>query len=206
MMSKSIAVAYIDFLSALVAVFSALMVLAMAQKVVEDSKGNVDNKAEFIAELEWTDGSRDDIDLLVQNPYEDIVFFRKQDVGMMTLDRDDRGNNNTTFAADGTRIENTTRKEVVSIRGIMPGKHTVNVLFYEKRMKEPEAKAKVNIIKLNPYKEVVSREIILKKSGDQITIATFVVDEKGGIISVDTETQKNFVVPTDSGRENGNDP
>ena len=53
--------------------------------------GKIDSKAEFIISAEWEDHHPDDIDLIVEDPQGNIVYFQRQQAGLMHLDRDDRG-------------------------------------------------------------------------------------------------------------------
>lgn len=188
MMNRQTSIAYIDLLTVLAALFVIVTGVLLSQNR-EISKGNVTEKAEFIAVLEWDENSRSDVDLWVRNPVGDVVNFRNRDRGLVTLDRDDLGLlNNTVLGADGTEIANTVRREMVAIRAIVPGQHLVNVMLYSLR-DEPPVNAKVQIIKLNPYRVLLEREVALTHRGEEQTIASFEVAPDGTVGSVDTESQ-----------------
>ena len=187
MMNRQTSIAYIDLLTVLVALFAVVTGILLSQNHAL-SKGNVEQKAEFIAILEWGDNSRSDVDLWVRNPHGDIVNFRNRDKGLISLDRDDMGSNNVVLAADGQAITSTTRREMASVRAIMPGQHVVNVMLYALRDKPP-IQAKVQIIKLNPYQVVAERTVPLTTPGEERTIASFDVQPDGSVSSIDTTSQ-----------------
>jgi hypothetical protein len=188
MMNRQTSIAYIDLLTVLVALFVIVTGILLSQNRAL-SKGNVEEKAEFIAVLEWGENSRSDLDLWVRNPSGDVANFKNKDKGLITLDRDDLGvYNNSVVGANGAKISNNVRREMAAIRAIMPGKHVVNVMAYDLRDKPPVS-AKVQILKLNPYQLVVEKELTFTHTGQEETVATFDVAADGAIAGVDTSTQ-----------------
>jgi hypothetical protein len=190
MMNRLTAIAYIDVLTVLMAWF-----LIHAQ--AHPTEGNVVQKAEFVAILEWPESSQSDVDLWVRNPYGTVVNFQHKDAGLISLDRDDLGvGNDSITGPDGQPIAATTRREEASIRAIMPGRHVVNVMLYALR-DNPPIRAKVQIIKLNPYRVIVEREIDLSTKGEERTVATFDVAADGSVANVDTTDEVSLakVIP-----------
>ena len=57
----------------------------------EAKSGKVDTKAEFIISMAWPDNHPDDLDLYVQDPAGNLVWFHEREAGWMLLERDDRG-------------------------------------------------------------------------------------------------------------------
>lgn len=179
MMNRLTAIAYIDVLTVLMAWF-----LLHAQ--AHPTQGNVTDKAEFVAILEWPENSSSDVDLWVRNPAGTIVNFRNKDAGLVSLDRDDLGiSGNSITGPDGKSIEAPVRREQASIRAIMPGRHVVNVMLYALRDKPPII-AHVQIVKLNPYRVIAEREIDLTAVGEERTAASFDVASDGSVSDVDT--------------------
>lgn len=178
-MPKHISIAYIDLLTCLFAVFLSLFVV-MNDEV---AKGNITDPAEFIIEMTWPDNSYSDIDLVVADPLGNIVFYSKKDIGLMTLDRDNLGTNNTARTVNGI-VTVAQRREVVTIRGIIPGQYTVNMLVYTKREKDP-IQVKFNVTKLNPFKTVSEGTLIASASGEEQTFINFNIDKNGKVLTTD---------------------
>lgn len=190
MINRPTAVAFIDFLFVLVFIFCGATAVLMLEKHQHD--GNVINKAEFVATLEWNENSNSDVDLWARNPTGDIVYFKNKDAGLMTLDRDDTGVNDDLIKnSAGQTVKDPIRREVISIRGIEPGQTTINVMLYALRDKPPVT-AKVLIVKLNPYSIVAEKTVELYSIGQEITIASFIVANDGSVTSVDSTTQYQF--------------
>lgn len=191
MMNRLTAIAYIDVLTVLMAWF---LIHANHQHPTE---GNVTQKAEFVAILEWPESSTSDVDLWVRNPEGSITNFREKDVGLVSLDRDDLGNvGNLITGPDGKPIVATVRREEASVRAIIPGRFVVNVMLYALR-DPPPIKAHVQIIKLNPYSVVAEREVELTTKGQERTIASFDVSADGSVAAVDTADEVSLakVIP-----------
>src|ERR1700709_681816 len=71
-----------------------LFFLALLSVSPDSKEGKIDSKAEFIITLDWPDNHPDDLDLFVQDPVGNIVWYRRREAGFLTLDRDDRGGAN----------------------------------------------------------------------------------------------------------------
>ena len=188
MINRSTLLAYVDFLFAMMVLF-AVVALAVLVDNHELSKGNIVQKAEFVAILEWPEGSHSDVDLWLRNPFGVTASFKNKDVGLITLDHDDVGiSEDTITGPDGSKIEAPVRREMASVRAIMPGRHVVNVMLYALR-DPPPIKATVQIIKLNPYQVIVEREIDLTTKGEERTVASFDVAPDGSVSDIDTLSQ-----------------
>jgi len=170
---------YLDFLNCLTLCFAALFVLAYLKMADDSQKGNIIDPAQYIIELTWSEGSQSDIDLWVAGPGGNIVNWQHTDSGVIVLDRDDKGVNNT---VDGTT--NPIRREVATIRTIIPGTYTVNVMMFKNRQSETEH-PRVTIRRLNPYVEVEEKVFELTGDGEELTVLNFDLDEKGNIVSKD---------------------
>ena len=152
---------------------------ALIQKPVDE--GNIESKAEFIISVEWEDYHPDDVDLIVEDPQGNIVYFQNKEDGLMHLDRDDRGTLADRLIIDGVNVENPANQEIITIRGIMAGEYIVNLLHYKANFVFP-LKTKVNIEKINPRLEIVYfGDHFLTKTGDELTAVRFFLDEKGNV-------------------------
>ena len=154
--------------------------------------GKIDNKAEFIISAEWKDGNPDDIDLIVEDPEGNIVYFQSQQAGLMHLDRDDRGALGDRIVIDGVEMANPRNQEVVTIRGYMKGEYVVNLLYYNKSYDAPTT-VKVKVEKINPKLELIYfNDFFLKKTGDEITALRFTLDDKGNVLDIN-QLQKPLI-------------
>ena len=156
--------------------------------------GKIDSKAEFIISAEWEDHHPDDIDLIVEDPQGNVVYFQSQQAGLMHLDRDDRGTLADRIMIDGVEIENPANQEVVTIRGYMEGEYVVNLLYYKKQKNFSESlKVKVKVEKINPKLEVIYfNDFLLRKIGDEITAVRFILDDRGNVLDLN-QLQKPII-------------
>jgi hypothetical protein len=158
-----------------------LAVLAMAPKA---SEGKVDSKAEFIVTMDWPDNSPDDVDLMVQDPAEEIAWYRHKEAGFLTLDRDDRGGVHDTILISGRRASTPIREEVLTIRGIVAGEYVVNVSQYVAASHKP-VPVNVRVQKLNPVARVIwEGQVKVDHRGDEKTAVRFSLDAKGDVTDI----------------------
>jgi len=152
---------------------------ALIQKPLEG--GNIESKAEFLISVEWEDYHPDDIDLIVEDPRGNVVYFQNQQAGLMHLDRDDRGTLADRLIIDGVNVENPANQEIVTIRGFMAGEYVVNLLHYKAHFSVP-LKTKVKVEKINPEVDTVYfGNHFLNETGDELTAVRFFLDEKGNV-------------------------
>tara|TARA_B100000700_G_scaffold118970_1_gene133726 strand:- start:2260 stop:2868 length:609 start_codon:yes stop_codon:yes gene_type:complete len=141
--------------------------------------GNVNLKAEYIITIDWPDNLPDDIDLWVRDPNGEIVSYLNKDAGWLHLDRDDRGIINDKVKIGDQELIYPLNREVVTLRGLIPGEYTVNVFLYEHESKRP-VDVKLTIEKVNPsLKLVYFNSISLPSKDTEITIARFNLNQKG---------------------------
>ena len=152
--------------------------------------GNINMKAEYIITVDWKDSLPDDIDLWVKDPNGEIVSYLKKDAGWLHLDRDDQGIINDKVIIDGKEVTYPINREVVTLRGIIPGTYTVNLYMYDNKSMEP-VNAKITIEKVNPTLKLVFFDNVVMKSKDvELTILKFRLDSSGNFTSIlsDNET------------------
>ncbi len=148
--------------------------------------GIIDPKAEFIITTTWPDGNTDDIDTWVEDPSGNLLWFNNSSLGLMHLDRDDRGMTNDTMLVDGREVENPLNQEVVTIRGYVPGEYVVNLHYYESQT-DAAVPVRVRVAKVNPVLEVVYYgEQMLQHKGAEVTAVRFTVAADGVITDVNT--------------------
>jgi hypothetical protein len=172
------------------------------------SQDGLEHKAEFIISVEWDPESDDDVDSYLQDPNGNIVNFQRREDGLMHLDRDDLGKrNDQAKMKDGEEITFSENIENVSIRAIMPGEYTFNVHMYSKRdLDVEEREVSIKVIKINPtLKTVASKKVILKETGDEVTVFRFTVTADGGVTDVH-DLEKRFTGQNGYSEQDHNDP
>jgi hypothetical protein len=143
--------------------------------------GNINYKAEYIITVSWPEDQPDDIDLWVQDPYQETVSYLRKEAGWLNLDRDDRGDLNDTVMINGKKVVHPINQEVVTIRGIISGEYIVNLHYYESQTSKP-VKAVIKIEKVNPVLRLVFiDQQVLQKVDDEKTILRFELDGNGEI-------------------------
>ena len=151
--------------------------------------GNVNLKAEYIITVDWKDNLPDDIDLWVRDPNGEIVSYLKKDAGWLHLDRDDQGIINDKIIINNKEVIYPINREVVTLRGIIPGEYTVNLYLYEHKSGRP-IDAKLIIEKVNPsLKLVFFNNVSLKEKDTELTIAKFRLDSVGNFKSLITKNE-----------------
>jgi hypothetical protein len=181
---SDIGVGFTDLLFNALLGFVVMFVLAYLMINPIARTGAVDPKAEFLITLTWPDGRKDDVDLYVEDPAGNLVWFREREAGLMHLDRDDLGLRNDLIEIGGQQVINPLNQEVVSIRGIVPGEHVVNLHLYRAEGAMPLS-AQVKVEKLNPRVEVVFYgDVVLRRQGDERTAVRFSVRPDGDFAEV----------------------
>ena len=130
-------IGFTDLLFNILVGFAFLFIIAFILIKPEAKKHDFERRAEFVVVLEWDHDQSDDIDLYVQDPTGGRVSFRHPIVNFMHLDKDDLGYvNDIVMNMDGTITKVNINREVVTIRGIIPGEHIINVHYYSTRQTE----------------------------------------------------------------------
>ena len=146
--------------------------------------GNVNLKAEYIITIEWKESLPDDDDIWVKDPNGEIVSYLKKDAGWLHLDRDDRGVINDKVSINGEEYTYPINREVVTLRGIIPGEYIVNLYLYDNKSNNP-VDVKLIIEKVNPsLKLVYFNNITLMQNDSEMTIARFNLNSSGDFRSL----------------------
>jgi hypothetical protein len=163
--------------------------LVMAQ---QKQDGKIDSKAEFFISMTWPDNHPDDFDLFVQDPVGNVVWYRRRDIGFMSLERDNRGGANDFMMVGGGKVRSTARQELVSLRGIVAGEYTVNIYHFTAQ-NNAAVPVTVTIEKLNPRVSVVAmRTLDMAGSRVEKTASRFTLDAKGEVVST-SEVQRSIL-------------
>lgn len=185
-----------NLLICFVCLFSITFML-MSKKIEKDKK--INTKAEFIITVIWDKNSNCDVDTYVEDPMGNLVSFGRREQGLMHLDRDDLGKrNDRVILQDGRLIEISENREIVTIRGIIPGEYVVNVHMYRRPSQQdynPDTDGEIldepnptpvtiRLDKLNPrVKLIAQKEVTLENNGDEKTAFRFTLDKDGDVTS-----------------------
>ena len=207
-------IGFTDLLFNILVGFAFLFIIAFLLIKPESKKKDFDRRAEYIIILEWDSGAKDDIDLYVEDPLREIASFRHPRVYFMHLDKDDLGSrNDTTVMADGSTTTIKINREVMTIRGIIPGEWIINAHYYsaytyatgdagEHSMIVSKSKenyfitVRVELHRVNPYQILWVGEKKFTKKGQEETFLRFRLDKMGGIIPPFTFQKKDYVTPS----------
>jgi len=172
-------VPFADILLNVLMGFAIMVFISFALLRPEMATGNVELKAEYLITMSWPDSHPDDIDLYVEDPAGNIVWYRNLEAGLMSLDRDDRGMFRDTLVVNNVRVENPLNQENVTLRGVVPGEYVVNAHHYVANGVEP-VPVSVKVERLNPALEVIYYGVTeLTHRGDEKTFIRFTLDEDG---------------------------
>jgi hypothetical protein len=175
--------AFLDLLFNTLLCFVAFFAIALILINPESEDKKIDVKAEFIISMSWPEDIDDDVDLYVEDPAGNLVSFSRREDGLMHLDRDDMGRSNDTIETDFGSIEYNENREIVTIRGTVPGEYVINVHMYSKRS-EGLTPVFVQVDKINPFSTVFTNTIDLRYNGHEETAVRIVVDKDSNIESV----------------------
>jgi len=205
-------IGFTDMLFNILVGFAFLFIIAFLLIKPEAKKQDFERKAEFVVVMEWDHDQPDDIDLYVQDPTKSKVHFRLPITNFMYLDKDDLGfANDIVKNVDGTITKVNINREVVTIRGIIPGEYIINAHYYSARKwtgqtlstnivgkGKPTGKkltVKIELHKVNPYKIWWIGEKTFTHRGQEETFVRFTIDQDGKLVGDFTYIEKDFVIP-----------
>jgi len=119
--------AFLDLLFNTLLCFAALFVLSFILINPSKKENNIKAKADFMITVTWNKDLDDDVDTYVEDPVGNLVAFMRREEGLMHLDRDDLGHRNDTINTPNGPIEYKENREIVTLRGFVPGEYVVNV-------------------------------------------------------------------------------
>ena len=219
-------IGFTDLLFNILVGFAFLFIIAFLLIKPEAKKEDFERRAEFVVVMEWDHDQPDDIDLYVQDPTGTKVHFRLPITNFMYLDKDDLGfANDIVKNVDGTITKVNINREVVTIRGIIPGEYIINAHYYSSRkwtgqtlstisgdvreigdtisvdrhgQGKPTGKqltVKIELHKVDPYKIWWIGEKTFTHRGQEETFVRFTIDQDGKQVGDFTYEKKKFVTP-----------
>ena len=184
--------AFLDVLFNTLLCFAALF--AMSFILINPSKkdNNVVEKGEFVIVMTWPKEMDNDVDIYVEDPEGNLVAFMRREEGLMHLDRDDLGQRNDIVQTQFGEIEYDENREIVTLRGIMPGEYVINIHMYMKREESLLTPVTIQLDKINPYSTVMIKRVTLGDSGEEKTAFRFTLNNDGDVVEIN-ELQKTLV-------------
>ena len=152
-------------------------------------RADIEVKAEFLITVFWPDNLEDDVDIYVEDPAGNLVWFKSREPGLMHLDRDDLGKRNDEVVTAAGTILFPENREIVTLRGIVTGEYVVNVHCYFKVAADP-VPVTIQIDKINPYSVVLRETVDLANKGEEITVTRFSVNSKGEVTNINKLPKK----------------
>jgi hypothetical protein len=177
---------FIDLLFNLLLGYAFLFLVSflLIQPIVK--KAEVHTQAEYIITVTWPLDNTDDVDVWLEDPIENVVWFRNKEAGLAHLDRDDLGSlNDVVCLADGSCVKYPYNQELLTIRGFIGGEWVLNLHMYAKRTTDPTI-VHVTVDKLNPtFQTILAKDISMSERGDEVTVSRFTMASTGDILSLD---------------------
>lgn len=169
--------------------FVVLFVIAFLLINPITKRNDIPAKVELMIVIEWEDRSLSDIDIWVQYNNVNPTGFNNRESNGINLERDDLGQQNDKIVVDGETILVYSNREVVNIRGIMPGDYYINLHSYSFRDDKPLA-VKVTVIDINPiYHEAYTLEYEFVDKNSIHRPPAFTVDPEGQIVDIFAHTR-----------------
>lgn len=203
--------AFLDMLFNMTLAFAFLLIITlMVVNPTKKADANINIKAEFVLTLVWPDGSADDVDIWLLGPDGSRTYYLNKDTAVATLDRDDRGMYGDAFDIDpadpsaGKKL-NRQNNEIVTIRGIQPGKYAVAAYLFAEHKEvhgfKPDTvmpyAVNLTMTKLNPkVTDVLKSTATLSRSGQEVVFASFSIDADGNIFDVEQNPSMSIVTIT----------
>jgi hypothetical protein len=176
--------AFLDVLFNTLLCFAALF--AMSFILINPAKDDRNSvaKGEFVITVTWPKDMDNDVDMYVEDPEGHLVAFMRREEGLMHLDRDDLGKISDVVQTRFGKIEYDENREIVTLRGIMPGEYVINVHMYMKREESPLTPVTVQLDKINPYSTIMIKRVSLGGSGDEKTAFRFTLNKDGDVVDI----------------------
>lgn len=168
-----------------------LAVVIVAVNPPKPAHAGVEEKAEYLLTVEWSTGPDADVDIWLQTPRKQPVFFNSRQVGCSTLDQDNKGwGDSIIHLPDGSVTKVRAIKETIALRCIEPGHYdlAVNLFGFSNHEGSPglPIPAHVEITGLNPeVTTVFSKDISLTYQKQTTNVASFDMSANGVMTFVD---------------------
>ncbi|MBL6771128.1 MAG: hypothetical protein ISQ22_07145 [Rhizobiales bacterium] len=193
-------IGFTDLLFNLVIGFVYLFVIAFILINPVAKQGDVEKKAEYIVVIEWNHEYNDDIDLWIKDPAGNIVSFLTKSSGLMNLEKDDLGTSNDSIVTNGDTKTIFLNREVVTLRGTIPGEYEVMAHVYNRKFTTYKGSARqdlpgdilVSVIKINPYVEAYTSKRPYSETGQNISLVRFSVADNNAYLG-HNENPSDFI-------------
>lgn len=171
----------LDAMTTLFCLFAALFAKSHLQAAAEEAQKSA-LVGDITVNAEWDRGADVDVDLWVKAPGDsDPVGFNHRADRQSSYLRDDVGKTN-----DFTDLN----YEVIGIRGIVPGRYTVNLFMFNNRG-IPSTHVSVSVSShlgnSSSTLKIFSKELDLTVNQAEVTVCSFVLDSSGDVVDL-TET------------------
>lgn len=179
-MNKSSITPFLDLIFCLLLIYVCIVML-LRITVKQEGTPAFQQNAIYLIVLTWQ--GNDDVDLWVRDPQGRLVGFNRREGGegsLFSLNRDNLGASQTEVNDQG-QVVTLVNEEIVAVRGTFPGEYACNSFLYTRRDTVP-TKVTVKLMRVKPHAELMSREIVLTRNGDQHTHFRFTVDKDGNIV------------------------
>jgi hypothetical protein len=173
----------------LVDLLCAIVVVILAQAHPHRTEG-VHVPAEYLISIEWDKMVDADVDLWAAPPpgRERPVLYNNREEGALALDRDSRGFIDDMQAGPDGKPIFLPHREVITMRGIVPGYYAFGVHMYdyrehglsERARKDLHLPVHYRVEKVNPHVATIAEgDVTLEFVGDATNIAAFDVNADG---------------------------
>ena len=181
-------ISFVDLLFNILLGFVFLFIIAFVLINPVAKRADIEMPAQYMIVMTWPGESENDMDLWVMDPNGNRVGFTQREMGFMNLDRDDLGSTTDLAMIEGKPTVIKLNREVVTLRGIVPGDYYVTAHLYTKRENQP-IPVKIEVIQLNPYRIVYSQEKVFSHFGQRLHFYKFSLSTDGGYYGVESTKQ-----------------
>lgn len=187
--------AFVDLLFNILMGFVFLFIVAFLLINPVAKRADIEQPAHYMITLTWPDENISDVDLWVKDPESNTVFFMYREQGLLSLDRDDLGTTNDIVVVNGKEIEVQLNREVVTIRGIVPGRYLVGAHFYSPRGSVIENfDITVEVVRIRPYEIVYKQTKSMSQQGQILDFYQFTIYNDGSYGEVNESAESAVVL------------
>lgn len=174
-------IVYVDFLAAIVAIFVALLFLALVQvKQRQTLPPALRTPGLYAVVISWPGRLDDDVDLYVRDARGNIVFFANPTAGLLNLEYDDLGDPSS-VTDTGAVVRHKEHVERIVVRGLQQGEFTANVHLYRHGSTRP-VRVTATLWKLfGADRPITQVSVTLQREGDEETLFRFTVEATGEV-------------------------
>lgn len=175
---------FVDLMMSTLIVVTTLLIASnaveRAKKVPEKKNpSSIETDGAYAIVATWPADVNDDVDLYVQDPAGNLIFYGRTTAELMHLEYDDRGDLGDKAMTSSGEVKAAINQERAIIRGGMAGEYVVNVHMFAKRHPAPTT-VKISLYRLKgDDTEILVKERVLKDDGDEATAFRFTLGADG---------------------------